>query len=92
MNSKKKEKQEWSKSVTRNKITESISVCEVENGFLVKHCKYGENAKGEYINEEKKYLSKENPLEKEEKKSFSDTIEEILEEIAEGEGMINVKD
>lgn len=87
----KKEKQTWSKSVTRNGITEEITVCEAENGYIVKHCKHGSKKNGEYFNEEKKYISVENPLEEEEK-SFAESLDEILEEIAEGEGMINVKD
>jgi hypothetical protein len=89
--SSKKEKQTWSKRITKNKITEEISVTQVENGFLVTHCKYGDKS-GSYFNEEKKYISKENPLDEEQEKSFSESIDEILGEIAESEGMINVKD
>jgi hypothetical protein len=70
-------------------MTEEIKVCEVENGYLVSHCKYG-NKDGEYLREEKKYIAKENPLEEEEDKSFSESLSEIMGEIAESEGMIEV--
>ena len=86
----KKEKQSWKKSLTKNGLTEDINVCEVENGFLVTHCKYGNDKNGNYVSEEKKYITKENPIEEEEDKSFADSIQEILDEIAESEGMINV--
>jgi len=70
-------------------------VCEAENGFVVTHCTYGYKGTGksrEYFNKEKKYVSKENPLDDEEEKSFSESLEEILGEIAEEDGMIHIKD
>jgi hypothetical protein len=89
--SKKKEYKKWKKSETKDGITEEIEVCEVENGFIVEHEREGMNKKGEYIHDCKKYISKENPLEEEEEKTFSDSVKEILDEIAESEGMINVE-
>lgn len=75
--------------MTKNKVTEEINVQEVENGFLVCISKCGEGKEG-WTHEEKKYISKENPLEEEEDKSFSDSLKEIMSELAESEGMIEV--
>jgi hypothetical protein len=88
----KKAKQSWSKSLETGKLTEKITVSEVENGFLVTHCKYGEGKDGGYMSEEKKYITKENPLEEEEEKqSFADSLKYIMSEIAESEGMLEVE-
>lgn len=66
----KKAKESWRKSVKRNGITESIEVQEVENGFIIRKEKYGEdlNSKSpnKWINETKEYVSKVNPLAEEE--------------------------
>jgi hypothetical protein len=87
-----KEYKKWKKSETKDGITEEIEVCEVENGFIVEHEKCGTDKKGNYFREEKKYISKENPLEEEEKKTFADSVKDILSEIAESEGMLEVND
>lgn len=86
----KKEYKKWEKSETKDGVTEEIEVKEVENGFIVEHEKSGVDAKGNYFCDKKCYISKENPLEEEEKKTFADSVKEILDEIAESEGMLNV--
>lgn len=35
----KKQYQTWSKKLSKNDITEEITVTEAENGYLVTHCK-----------------------------------------------------
>jgi hypothetical protein len=85
-----KEYKKWKKSETKDGVTEEIEVCEVENGFIVEHEKCGTDKKGNYFHEEKKYISKENPLEEEEKKTFADSVKDILSEIAESQGMLEV--
>jgi len=65
-----------SMSETVDGITKSVDVEEIENGFIVCINKYGikssgedcSECDGEYINETKKFYSKENPLNKEEEK------------------------
>jgi hypothetical protein len=92
-NEKKKGNQTWSRKISKNDTTEEITVCEAENGFIVTHCTYGYKGTGkdkEYYNTEKKYISKENPLEDEEEDSFADHLSEILDEIAEEDGMLEV--
>jgi hypothetical protein len=59
-------------------------VCHTKSGY--KPTKDGK----EYFCDEKKYISKENPLEEEEK-SFAESLDDVMDEIAESEGMINVK-
>jgi hypothetical protein len=65
-----------SMSETVDGITKSVDVEEIENGFIVTINKYGikpskegcSECDGEYINETKRFYSKENPLNKEEEK------------------------
>lgn len=60
-----KPKKRWRKEESVNGITKSVSVEEAENGFIVRICKYGsDNTKkdSKYIDEEKIFISKENPL------------------------------
>ena len=83
MNTTSKEKREsWRKSVQRNGITESIEVKQVENGFIIRKERYGEdlNSKSpnKWISESKEYVSKENPLAEEE---IDDDFENILKEL-----------
>lgn len=61
-----KKKARWSKSIEVNGITKSLTVREVENGFIVEQCTYGrDNTKknSEYMDESKTYITKTNPLE-----------------------------
>jgi hypothetical protein len=91
----KKPYQTWSRRISKNDVTEEVEVCEAENGFIVTHSKSGYKGVGknrEWFSESKKFVARENPLEKEEEKSFSDSLTGILEEIAESEGMIEVKE
>lgn len=65
-----------SMSETVDGITKSVNVEEIENGYIVSIHKYGMKSSGEgcsecdneYIDETKRFYSKENPLNKEEKK------------------------
>ena len=62
-----------SMSETVDGITKSVNVEEIENGFIVSIHKYGmkpskegcSECDGEYIDETKRFFSKENPLNKE---------------------------
>jgi hypothetical protein len=64
-----------SMSETVDGITKSVNVEEIENGFIVTIHKYGmkssgegcSECEGEYIDETKRFYSKENPLNKEAK-------------------------
>ena len=65
-----------SMSETVDGITKSVNVEEIENGFIVSIHKYGMKSSeegcstcdSEYVDENKKFYSKENPLNKEEEK------------------------
>jgi hypothetical protein len=57
---------EFRKSVTKNGVTKSLCIKEVENGYVINIEKYGD-VEGDYINEKKTYISATNPMEKEEK-------------------------
>lgn len=55
----------WSKSQEVNGVTNSITVREVENGFIIEINKYGRDTTkkdSEYCDESKSYISKTNPL------------------------------
>ena len=71
-----KKKARWSKSVEVNGVTKSLTVKEVENGFVVEQCTYGRDCTkkdSEYLDENKTYVSKTNPLEgREEDKEDND--------------------
>lgn len=62
-------------------ITKTLEVKEVENGYIIKVCEYGYKKTGkdkeEYIDSEKLYISKENPL-AEEPKSLKEQINDAL--------------
>lgn len=68
LSSDKKEKKEWSKSVTVNGVTKSLRVEELDNeGYLICLNIYGRGSEDEEYKEVyKKYYSPVNPLEKEE--------------------------
>lgn len=53
---------------TKEGLTEEIKTRKVENGYVTCVCKYGEDKDGKYTHEEKEYISKTNPLMKEEEK------------------------
>lgn len=71
-----KKNRRWSKSTENNGVSTTISVEEVENGFIVTLNKYGhdlkETSKNKYIDIHKRWISKENPL------KDDDEIEESL--------------
>jgi len=89
----KKTPQTWSRRISKNDITEEIEVTEAENGFIVSHSKSGYRGSGnskEWYHDCKKYISKENPLDEEEEKPFSEALSDILHEIDEQNGQIDV--
>jgi len=61
------DRNETRKSVTKNGLTKSVTIREVENGFIIEIEKHGD-VDGEYMSEHKTYISTANPMEKEEKK------------------------
>ena len=91
----KKNYQSWSKRIRKNDTTEEIEVCEAENGFIVTHTISGytksKDGGKDWFDKTKKYVSKENPLEDEEAKSFAESLSDVLENLDEGDGSINVK-
>lgn len=75
----KDEKVTITQSYEENGITKSVEVKEVENGFVVCISEYGYK-KDKYINTNKTYISKTNPLEEESEKN---TKQSFKEEVAE---------
>lgn len=74
---KEKKRARWSKSIEVNGVTKSISVKEVENGFVIEQCMYGRDTTkkdSDYVDISKTYVSKTNPLEgkEEDKEEQSD--------------------
>jgi hypothetical protein len=78
-------KQYWEKSQTINGITKRVCVEQAENGFIVTMSKYGSTGEegSKYIDENKKYISKKNPLEGTEPKedSYEDKILDGLQDL-----------
>ena len=61
---KNKEIKSWSTSIKKGDTNKRIEVEKLDNhGFLVTVCLYGNDSKGNYIDETKKYYSEINPLE-----------------------------
>lgn len=61
-----KKKARWSKSIEVNGITKSLTVREVENGFIVEQSTYGRDTTkkdSEYMDDNRTYVTKTNPLE-----------------------------
>jgi len=61
-----KKKARWSKSIEINGITKSLTVREVENGFIVEQTTYGRDSTkkdSEYMDDSRTYVTKTNPLE-----------------------------
>lgn len=55
----------WRRSIEKDGVTKSLSVREIENGFIVCYNKYGTDPETEkYIDITKEFFSKENPLAK----------------------------
>lgn len=82
------EKERLSISATEGKLTKSISVEQVENGFIINIEKYGDIPKKncscsgscnctEWFNETKRYISKTNPLSKDKKKETENLFDFI---------------
>lgn len=59
----------WEKTIRKDDITKCIRVEEVMNGYIISYNEYGRKNKsknkpdGEYYDENKKWISKTNPLE-----------------------------
>jgi hypothetical protein len=74
---------EYKKSITKDGMTKSLCIKQVENGYVITISKYGNLADGDYIDESKTYISKTNPMEKEnelpqqEEASLLDLIGEV---------------
>ncbi len=58
-------------------LTKEVNVKKVENGYITRVSKHGD-VDGEWVSEEKEYISTTNPLEKKKEKSHSDEASEIL--------------
>lgn len=84
---KKDKKLSWSKSIKKDGITKELKVRQVENGFLIEKCKFGD-IDGKWVDEREEYISKTNPLD--ESVEFKDGLDNLLESMATEEGMINV--
>lgn len=86
-NSMKSEAKRWKKSIEKDGMTRCIEVEEVENGYIVSVHKYGyekdEKSSNSYIDEHKKWVSKENPLKEEDKDEEEEKIEFEMEEALE---------
>jgi len=78
--SSKKKKMRWEKSETIGNMRKSISVEEVENGFVIRKSQYGsEESDGKYTDINETYISKTNPLEKEKPKEEKTQEESIID-------------
>ena len=72
------------KTVTKGDITKELVVEEVENGFIIcieESGHKGEGEKKEYYCDEKKYISKTNPLDDKEDKSAKEVSTSIIDVI-----------
>lgn len=67
-----KDNNEVSVSETKGEITTRITVEKIENGFLITKNIYG-NKKGKWFDENKKFYSETNPLDKKEDKDLDKT-------------------
>ena len=77
----KKKYKSWRKSVEKDGVSKSVSVREVENGFVIDLEEYGDH-EGEWKSKCKTYISTKNPLEGE--KEYDEEIdlkESILKDI-----------
>lgn len=84
VSSKNEVKESMSLSEKKGKLTQEVRVREIENGYIVTISKYGDDSKGNYINEDKEYFSKTNPLNKNsteetQKSLFEKTYDNIKE-------------
>jgi len=77
------ESKKWEISESKNGITKRMCVEKVENGFIITKSKYGE-INGEYIDEDKKYISTKNPLEEEKEEVKSPMTREELYSFLDG--------
>jgi hypothetical protein len=84
-------KQSWTKRVVNGDVTQELEVKQVSNGFIVCIRKYG-NKNGKWTDDTQEYISNKNPLEDEDpEETFSDQLDDLLDDLAEQDGMINVK-
>lgn len=90
----KDKKMSWTKRVVNGDTTKSLEVKKVSNGYIVCISECGTDKDGKWYDKNREYISKENPLEDDEddeKKSFSDQLDDLLDDMAEQDGMINIK-
>ena len=77
-----KGKTSWSRRISSKNMTKEITVEEVENGYLVRVTREGQNEDGEWEYREKKYISEDNPIEDDEQEmSMMESINSILSNI-----------
>lgn len=79
-----KEKYRVRKTITKGDLTKELEVVEVENGFIItieERGYKGKEPKREWYSNEKKYISKTNPLDDKEDKTASDVKGSILDVI-----------
>lgn len=58
----KKAYKSWRKSSEADGISKSVNVEEIENGFIVSISEYGRDKNDKYYDRNRKFYSKENPL------------------------------
>ncbi len=67
------------KSITKDDLTKTIEVEQVENGYIITIEKYGRESKdSEYISECKRYISETNPLEDAKPQTGTSSMKEAL--------------
>lgn len=72
------EYKKWEKSETKDGITKTMTVMQVENGYIIKYCKVTEKD-GAYEEEKKCFISHSNPMEtkKEDIKEDMNTLDAL---------------
>jgi len=86
-------KKTWSHSIETNGFTKSVKVQEVENGFIIRKCIYGSKSESDkYIDEEKTWISNDNPLAEEKKADIKKEapMSDIMSSIKGSFGMLNL--
>jgi hypothetical protein len=69
---------DFEKTIRKDGVTKRICISKCENGYIISISKYGE-IEGKYIDECKKYISKTNPLKKDDDEIVS--IKDFLSEV-----------
>ena len=80
----------WTKRVVNGDTTKSLEVKKVANGYIICLNECGTDKDGKWYSKDKEFIAKENPLEDEDDDSFGDQIDDLLDDMAAQEGMINI--